>query len=247
MKEWKLAVSLAKFELLASPIHILVLCLLSPILTIFVTFLVLGPQLNDYLLNNYVGYDLLFLLIFLMTPAWLRPRTFLIQSINNSSDLWAAPTLVLQLQWPISIKALIKSRLIIYFFLSFPVQCILLLSLYVATPQLKMLISPGHYIIFCIIWLAIGIYLGYVMPASDVGDRINTKSVTIAFILLFGGVIAVLTFFHLVIGYGFIHSTILLAKSYPVLSIVGSLILLIIGLLYWQSYMKRQIHKLDYL
>src|SRR5690625_3123801 len=151
MKEWKLAVSLAKFELLASPIHVLALCLLSPILTIFVAFIVLGPQLNDYLLNNYVGFDFLFLFIFLMTPAWLRPRTFLIQSISNNSDLWAAPTLVLQLQWPISIKTLIKSRLIIYFFLSFPAQCIFLFAIYVILAKLQEVISQSEYIIFCII------------------------------------------------------------------------------------------------
>ncbi|HLS20863.1 MAG TPA: hypothetical protein VK056_04250 [Bacillota bacterium] len=246
MKEWKLALSLAKFELTASPLHLLMLYLVNPLLTFLIVVLVISPQLNDYLQINYVGFDLLFSLIFLLAPAWVRPRGFLVQSINQNSELWAAPTLVLQLQWPITVKTLIKSRLIIYFFLSFPLQCVFLFAIYVIPAKLQEVISPSEYIIFCIIWLAAGVYLGYIMPASDVGDEINVKSVTIAFILLIFGIIAILTFFHLIIGYGLIHSTILLAKNYPVISTISSFVLLIAGLYYWQHYMKKQIHKLDY-
>lgn len=246
MNEWKLALSLAKFELTASPVHLLMLYLLSPLLIFFIVLFMINPQLSEYLQTNYVGFDLLFLFIFLWAPAWLRPRSFLIQSINDNDEFWAAPTYVSQLQWPISLNTLIKSRLIIYFFLSFPLQGIFLFIMYITSGALQTIITPGEYIVFCILWLAAGVYLGYVMPASDVGDKMNAKSIAIAFFILVAGGIAVITFFHLIIGHGIIYSAILLAKKYPILSTIGSFVLLVAGLYYWTFYMKKQTQKLDY-
>jgi len=246
LKSWKLAWSLAKFELTASPLYLLSLCLFNPLLIFLVVFLVISPVFNDYLQNNDVGFDFIFLILFLLAPAWHRPKRFLMQSVSQNSDLWAAPSLVLQLQLPITKNTLIKSRLLIYFFLSFPAQCLLLLAMYLVTPQLQTMVTPIEYIVFCIIWLSIGVYAGYIMPAGDVGDEINVKSVTIAFLQLNVGTIAILTFFHLVIGYGLVHSTILIAKKYAILSVVGSLALLIAGLYFWSSYMRNRLYKTDY-
>lgn len=246
MKEWKLALSLAKLELTAYPIHLLMLYLLNPLLTFIVVLLVVNPALNNYLQTNYVGFDLVFLFAFIMAPAWLRPRGFNVQSIEQYEGLWAAPTVVLQLQFPIKVKTLIKSRLIIYFFLSFPLQLVLLFAMYITPSKLSAIIAPSEYIIFCFIWLAMGVYLGYMMPASDVGGEVNSKSVAITLFLITVGAITLLTFFHVVLGFGLLHSTILLAKNYPVMSIIVSFVLLIIGLFYWPYYMKNKIRKLDY-
>src|SRR5690625_4670586 len=162
MEQWKRAFRLATFELTASPLHLLTLYILSPILLLFIGLFMVSPILDAYFEKNYVGIDFLFILLFTLVPAWSRPNKFQLQQIDSDHDLWASPTLVMQLQLPIPKETLIKSRLVIYFFYSFPFQCLFLFLTYVLTPAINMTMSPGSYLAFSVIWLSFGVYVGYI-------------------------------------------------------------------------------------
>ena len=247
MKSWKQAFWLAKFELTASPLHLLALYILGPLFILFLTLTIFSLSFDNYLDTNYVGFDMIFIFLLTLVPAWLRPKGSQIQQVNSDHELWAAPTLVMHLQLAIPKEILIKSRFVIYFFYSFPLQCIFLFSIYIMTPNLQSMISPSDYLVFCIIWLSFAIYIGFIMPAGDVGDRINLKTVTLSFIGIVFGTIAFLTSFILMTRHGLVYSTIIVAQKWPILSIIGSLGLAILGILYWQYYMKKSINKTDYL
>lgn len=247
MKHWKQAFWLAKFELTASPLHLLALYILGPLLILFFTFIGVSTELTNYLNKNYVGFDLMFVIIFSIAPAWLRARSFNVQKMSSDGELWASPTLAMQLQLPIPKEALIKSRFVIYFFYSFPLQCIFLFAIYIMTPAIQSMMTPSTYLVFCIIWLSFGIYAGYIMPASDVGDHVNVKTMIWSTIGLLFGTITLLTFFILIIRHGVIYTTIILAQKWPLLSIGGSMILTVLGLTYWQYYMRKKIDATDYL
>src|SRR5690625_7219200 len=107
MNTWKQAFWLAKFELKASIANIF-LCwfILSILGFLFLT------SFNDYLENNYAGFDIFFLLIFSYAPYWLRSSHF--QCKKLSAHLYASPTLIMQIHLPIPQDTLIKSRLIVY-------------------------------------------------------------------------------------------------------------------------------------
>lgn len=247
MEHLKKAFSLAKYELTASPLHVLLLFAIGLPGTFLFMFVGISPMLAEYLTNNFVGFDIWFLIIFLLVPAWLRPKSLQIQNINPGGDLWAAPALILQLQLPIRLKTLTMSRMVLYFFFSFPLQCLMLLSMYLVTPSIQSALSFPDYAIFSFIWLMAGIYLGYIMPASDVGDPINVKTVSTAFILLLISSIGLLTLFHITLGMGLVQATIFLAINYPILSMIGSIFLAVSGLYYWQWFMIRRIKQTDYL
>src|SRR5690625_134521 len=114
MKIWKQALWLANFELKASIVNIL-LCwfVLSFLGLIFLT------SFNGYVENNYVGFDIFFLLIFSYAPYWLRSRHFQYQKISDR--LYASPTWIMQRQLPIPKEILIKSRFLIYLAYLLPV------------------------------------------------------------------------------------------------------------------------------
>lgn len=239
MKHSKRAFSLAFLEIKTS---ILYLLLFIPVFVVFT--LLFTTSFSPYLKANNVGFDFLFILIFSVIPIWLRNKHFQIQKIQGS--VWASPTYVMQMQLPIPTQILAKSRLITYLFFSIPFHALLLLLIYLFTPALQVTLTPFVYFSFSIIWICFGVYGGLIMPASDVGDIITVKTMTISSIGLITGFIIALTFFHLVLGYGIVYWTIMIAQNYPLSSIILSIFLAILGFRFWQQMMIRKTKQFDY-
>ncbi|MBP1970974.1 MFS family permease [Virgibacillus natechei] len=240
MRDWKQAYWLAKFEWKSSIKAFIWTFLFFTVIALF--FL---ESFSAYLDNDYVGFDVLFIILFALAPSWLRSKEFQIQKI--SGELWASPSLIMLTQLPLSKNVVTKSRFIVYFAYAFPYQLLMLIALYVVNPEFQVMMSPVSHIAFAIIWLAFGVYVGFIMPVSDSGDRANTKIVTFYSIVLIIGGIGILTFFHFIFGYGFVYWTVMLSQNWPLLSSVISIVLAFLGFNYWQRYMKRNIDKLDYL
>ncbi|MFD1361392.1 hypothetical protein [Lentibacillus salinarum] len=240
MKDWKEAYRLAMFEIKKSkwsfPISFVVFVLIG---------LSIGSLLGDYLDNSYVGPDFIFVLLFTFMPAWAKPKDFQIKQLNGG--MWVPPPVIMLKQLPVKENVLIKSRFIIYYIFSLPIQVVFLLILYASSPGLRDVLPPGSYVAFSIIWLAFSFYIGGILPASDAGTITNTGMVTLYGIMILLGFITVLTFIHMITGQGIVYWTVIVAEKWSIVSSVISIILAFFGATYWRHNMRQTIRKMDYL
>ncbi|MBY7144904.1 hypothetical protein KFZ56_17960 [Virgibacillus sp. NKC19-3] len=240
MQDWRQAYWLATFEWKTSLKTFIGLFLFYAFMTLF--FL---PSFSAYLENDFAGFDLFFMILFALAPAWLRTKEFKYQKI--SGEIWASPALIMFAQLPVSKNIIIKNRFIVYAAYSVPYSLLMLIALYIVNPEFQVMMSPLSHVAFIIIWIAFGIYAGFIMPASDAGDKVNTKIMTFYTIGLIIGGLMLLTFFHLLFGNGPVYLTIIAARHWPLLSSIISIVLVFLGFHYWQRYMNKQMDKLDYL
>src|SRR5690625_652314 len=205
MKSWKEAYWLAKFELKESKLSFLFLLL-------FYLLIILGliSNFESYLDANFVGLDFFFVLLFTYAGIWTKPKHFQVQQMND--ELVASPTILMLQQLPITKDLIVKSKFIIYFVYSVPPQILLLISLYIFTPSLHGMIEISSYLVFAIIWLSFGAYIGGVIPASDAGDKASKLKVAVYGVLLLIALIVFFTIFRLFSDHCIVHWTIFLAK-----------------------------------
>lgn len=239
MQEWKQALGLAMFELKASLKGFLFVFLLYTLLALSVI-----STLGDSVSINHGIVDLLFLLAFGFVPLFMKPKEFQYQ---KDGDFWGLPFFIMLSQLPITKKVLVQSRFILYFIYSFPFQFLLLALLYVLNADLQGMLSPLSYITFSIIWLSFGVYMGYMMPASDAGYKANTKKFVFDSIAQYGGSIALFVIYQYVFDYGIVYWTVIFAQKWPFLSLVLSIVLALFGCQYWKSYLKKKMGEIDYL
>src|SRR5690625_2465963 len=229
------------FELKQSKLNFL-------LLLIFLPLIILGfiASFESYLDLNFVGIDFYFILSFTFATVWTKPKYFQVQQLND--ELVASPTVVMLQQLPISNELIIKKCFFIFFFIfSFHPHFFLFIALYLFTPTIHGIMDLSLYIVFAIIWLSFGVYMGGIIPTSDAGDRASPRKVVVYAVLMLVGIIAFFTIFHIVSDYGIVHWTLIIAKEWPILSSVFSVIFAYFGFIYWQSYMKKMMEKLDYL
>ncbi|MGM8364931.1 hypothetical protein ACLIBG_05530 [Virgibacillus sp. W0181] len=240
MKQWKEAIWLATLELKTSPLNYLfALCITGLLGLFFIT------SFSSYIENNYVGFDLFFMLLFSILSSWFRGKDYQYQKVSGS--IWASPTYIMQTTLPIPLDTLAKSRLIFHFLLSFPLQVLILSSAYMLTPALQSFLSAFEYIAFAIIWLSFGVYAGYIMPAGDAGDKLKNRDIVIGFVGILVGLTVLFTFFHLLLGYGVVYWTMKMAQNSPFLSIIISTLIAGIGFNYWTKTLKKRTKRMDYL
>lgn len=181
MDTWKQAYWLAGFELKAK----LKSYFLMLAFYIFVGFICLSA-FDEYLMDNFYAFDLLFLLLFIMFPAWMKPKIFQMQKMDG--DLWTVPAVVMLQQLPVPKAVIVKSRFIIHSVYSFPYQLILLATLLVLSSAFREMITPLSYTAFLIIWLAVSVAVGFSMAASEAGGTYDKKLLTKSFVSLILGI-----------------------------------------------------------
>lgn len=240
MKSWKQAFWLAKSEWKVSIVNIFLSWLILTIVTlIFLT------SFNRYMEENYIGFDIFFLLVFSFGPFLFRSKYF--QYKNVSGHIWASPTLIMQAQLPIPKDILAKSRLIIYFAYLLPFILTIFPIMYIGYSPIREVLSLPVYLVFVIIWICYCLYFGILLPASDVGDYATPKRMTYYFIFSFIIFFGIFIFFYKVLGYGIVAWTIRVAQNWPFLAIIISVILLVVSWKFMLFYMKKTMKKLDYM
>lgn len=239
MNEWKQAFGLAAFEWKVSSQSAIIFFFLN-----ILYFLIVFSFLPIVEGGTTVVGDILFIIIFLIMPSSMKPKDLRLQKI--SGEVWAAPPVIMLQQLPILKSVIVKSRFILYFFYSFPNQLIFLIFMYVLTPEIREM-SLGSYLAFAIIWLAINIYIGCIMPTSDGGGIINWKTMlgSSFFYIVLG--VAVFSLFHFVLDIGFVEWTLKIAQDLPLAASGISILLAWGGFIYWQRSLKKTMEKLDYL
>lgn len=240
MDTWKEALWLAKFELKKSLKSFFMFIVALLFLSIFFT-----TTMPEYLEKGLVGLDLFFLIAFGTVAGWVKQKEFQLQKM--SGDLWASPFFITLNQLPITRDVLAKSRFIIYFIYSIPFNLLLLILLYVLSPELRMVMPIYSYIAFSFIWMSYGIYFGLAFPAADAGDQMGLIKQIIYTILFFFGIIAVLVIFQLLYGDGLVSWTMMVARKWPISSMIVSIVATIIGIRYWKSYIFKKMREVDYL
>lgn len=240
MKAWKEALWLARIELSASILNFL---LLFVFILFMVSFIVL--QISEYLEGGFISFDLFYLLIFTVGPLWAKPKSFQLQKINDGR--YASPAVGMLQQLPIEKEIIIKSRFIISFVYTIPVQLTVLLLLYVFSIPIQNMMSLGMYVAFMIVWISFGVYVGGMFPASDVGDKKrSTFYIWGSFIATMIVVIGILMGIQVTFGQGIVSFSIALAQKWPILSTCISIFLAIIGFHYWQFSMNKKMNEVDY-
>src|SRR5690625_5266619 len=213
------------------------------VVSIFISIFI-GMTFNDYLSNQSIGFDVFFLILFSIFSAWFKPEAT--QYKNVSGELCASHIFIMYKQLPIPEDIIVKSRFINHFMYSLPMLSLILCLNYLITYTEQPILTPLEYVSFSIIWLSFSIYIGLIMGASDAGDRVNVKTMLLAFLQTGAFFIIILGLFHYVFDIGVVYWTVTLAKKYTLIAALISILLSIIGIRFWQSFMKNTIKKMDY-
>lgn len=237
MTEWKEAFWLVKFELKHSLKQFPLLAL--GFVLIFLLITSISP---NYFEQATMGLDFFFAIIFSGFLSQLaRPKDFQLQKFR--SIRYAAPFLTALNQLAMKREVIVKYRFITYFVLLLLSNGLLLILLY---PTFQAFMTLPAYIAFAFIWFCFGIYIGCVTPAFEVGSNLGWNIFYGCFIG-FGLILLYLFVFYKWYKNGLITWTIDIANYYPVISIVVSIILSIIGWNFWMKIMRNRMKKTDYL
>lgn len=239
MEDWKQAYSLALFELKHSKINFLYLLLILA----FVLFLVV-PSFPEYFANSSMGLDIAFILTFTIVSQWARPKLFRSQKLSGGR--YACHYLITLNQLPIKKEIIVKYRFLTYIMTSIPFQLLFLLFLYILTPSLHAKMTISSYLVFSVIWFCFSFYLGSSNIHSEAGSNLYVNIAVSIIIAPFLLVLFTFLFYKSLFQDGFVGWTIFIAQHYPILSIITSLILAIIGSVFWMKRMVRRMETYDY-
>ncbi|GGB38259.1 hypothetical protein F3157_14045 [Virgibacillus dakarensis] len=240
MQDWKQAFRLAMFELKASKGSFLALFLF------FLLMLFFFKTVLDYDLDKKTGiFDIFVFYIFSsFMMLVVKRKGFQIAKINE--DVIASPSFVMLSQLAIKKDTIIKSRFIIHFVYSFPFQLVFLICLYPLTPGIQHALPVSSYIGLAVIWLSFSFYFGYGFPASEAGIKGTVKATILSYAMIMAGLLIII-FIPILSGYSIFYWTIILSRNWPLASSLVSIILAILGVIYWMHYARKSIEKFDYL
>jgi hypothetical protein len=240
LNEWKQAYRLAAIEIVVSIKHFVLISVFYIAMS-----LIFMQSFDFYLEGEFRFFDVMFLLIFIMFPAWMKRKEFQLRKMDG--DLWTSPSILMLQHLPISLIVIIKSRFIIHAFYSFPFQLILLIAMPLMSVNFRDAMTPLTYIVFVLIWISLSIAVGFIMAASEAGGNFKTKSIVLSFFYLLVAICALYFLFPLLLDKGFVEWTMSIAKDHTLLSITMAVVLSIGGWKYWQFDMRRTMKNTDYL
>ncbi|MEN2767157.1 hypothetical protein [Ornithinibacillus xuwenensis] len=236
MKRGNEAVRLAAYEIRRSYVTMIMTYLVA---AIFLANLII--HFSSYMENGTTLYDFLFITLFAIQPLVPKAKGFEIEVLQEG--FMAAPIVMMQKQLPIHHETIIKSRLFVHFFYSFPIHLILLIALYLAT-SLHDILSIGSFVALCTIWLSYSICCGLIIPRISIGIKgfiATNYGITIIVIMLAPVLLMGLTFVHVFFDNGIVYWSFVLAEQWPVLSIVLSIFIGAIGYFFWIRKMRKAI------
>lgn len=237
MSAWKQAFWLAKFELKHSLKQFPLLAL-----GFIVIYLLITSISPNYFKEATMGLDFFFTLTFSGFLSQLaRPKDFQLQKFRSIQ--YAAPFLTALNKLAIKQEVIVKYRFITYFVLLLLSNGLMLILLY---PSFQSVMTLHAYIAFSVMWFCFGIYIGCVTPAFEISSNLGW-SIFYGCFIGFGLFLFYLFAFYKWYKNGLITWTIDIASQYPVISIIVSLILSIIGWNFWMKIMLNKVKKTDYL
>lgn len=239
LEDWKQAVALAKFELRNSKRALIPLGFM--LITYAFLMIYAAPELGETFF-----YDLFFLVFIGMAASWAKPKVFQLNKMSNGS--WGAPYFVMLHQLPIRKEILVKNRFVIYYAYSIPSHALFLISIYAFSEEIRTILTFPEYAAFMVIWLSFGIYWGTAFPLTDIGEvtKMGTFKMwlyTVLFLVIVVGGVILLQWFT---GYGVVYGSMMLAKNWPLLSSLLSIIAAVVCTKLVLRQANKKIMKIDY-
>ncbi len=239
--QFKKSIRLAQLELKHSLLNLL-LC--WGVVTIFGTMMGYEVGLKYVQGEDGIQYDIVFCLVLGLVPYWFRSKHF--QYHKQAGEVWASPSLIMQSMLPIPKKVLFQSRLLIYLVYYLPAAIAILIVTYSISAEIRTLMEPTVYLFFSIIWMTVSLAIGLSLAASDVGDEINVRTMTIAILSIAGSIGALYTVFYIIGDKGILAMMMNVAANHAGVGILICALVLIASFLYWPRYMEKKMRKLDY-
>lgn len=237
----KQSVWLARLELKHS---ILNLVLSWIVLTAFSTLILYEIAMKYSQGEGGLQYDLIFCFVLGLAPYWFRNKHF--QYNKQSNNVWASPTLIMQSILPVPKKALFQSRMIIYFAYYLPAAITALIVTYAISADMRALMVPTAYLIFALIWMSLNVCTGMVLAASDVGDHITVRTMTVAILILAGIIGLIYILFYILVKEGLLYHIIHTATHDGWIALICCALALTASFQYWPYYMNKKMKQLDY-
>lgn len=189
-------------------------------------------------------YDLMFLFIFLLFPAWMKGKDF--QVIRIGHDLWTSPAIVMLQQLPITKETIVKSRFLIYLSYSFVFLLMLLGALPVVSAEFRDMMTPLSFVTLFLVWFSFSVAVGLLMAASEAGGNYSTKSFVIAWIQIIAALAVLYIIWRYVLPAGLLMMTIQAAKDWTLITLAAAVVAAIAGWNLWQHKMKGYMNNADY-
>src|SRR5699024_2297639 len=156
---------------------------------------------------------------------------------------YTTPILITLNQLAIDKRIIVVYRFTVYLLTYGTFAILLLCSIF---PFFHPYLTLSEYLVFSVIWFAIGVYIGGTNPAFDAYFNLGWN---IFFALIFGPIIFFVYLFIFLNWNetGFVGWSLHLAIHYPWISVFLSIALAVFGLVFWINFMKKRMEKTDYL
>ncbi len=201
---------------------------------------------SAYLENWFMLFDLLFLITIGVAAMWAKPKTFRLEKSDDNS--FKKSYFVMLYQLPIRKEVLIKNLFVIYFVYSIPFHALFLISIYAFSGTMQSFMTLPEYIAFFIIWMSFGIYWGVMYPIADLGEvtKSSTFKLWLYIALFLAFVVGVFLLFNQYTGQGIVYWTMVVAKKWPLLSSILSIIAAYLGTTLALRRATKKIKQIDY-
>lgn len=146
-------------------------------------------------------------------------------------------------QLPIRNEVIVKHRFLVFACYTIPFNIVFLLDIYFI-PLFFDEMSMTTFLVFSVIWICFSFYLGLGTVSYEAG--IKLIDVIISIVVLIGLFFVYYIFFFKLYNDGLISWTIHIATDYPLLSILTSISLAVIGWKFWSNSMLNRIKRFDY-
>lgn len=238
MNEWKQAYGLAKIELSEMKPFVLY----YSALIIYFVILINGTA-TDYFDKAYFGLDILFALLFILLPRYLRKRYFQWMALEQG---WYASHFHIALSsLPVKNKVIAKYHYLMHAVISLPIQLSILIAVYVSSEAFRAQLSLSSFIVFTIFWLSINLFLGASGSFSAVGSNlfINAGLFFLAAIVFF---VAGTFIFYVAFTDGIVGWTIYMAEAHTLLTVIIAILLTSVGPKMWTTLTVLKMSRYNY-
>lgn len=239
---WKDAWWLTKFEWNKMKFSFLISVLVIVLFSIF--FGMVFPSYEGGLLSK-VLFDILFLIGMTLIPYLGRTKEYALNKLYG--NFWGSPYFNFLSQTPISEKALIRSRFLIYSLQSFVLNIILFSLMYTFSHNIREAFLVGDFILFSLFWITIGLQMSALLAATEVGSEMSIGKMIIYSIILYAGLLGVGIGYYWIFSKGIIEGTIFLIENYPIITLLVAILLLVVDYIFWLRYSNKVIHRSNYL
>ncbi|MGE8202952.1 hypothetical protein ACQKP0_00080 [Heyndrickxia sp. NPDC080065] len=243
-QSWIDAWWLTKFEIKKIKFSLLLSVLVVVVYSFAYSTLFPNFKITDQMFSK-VFFDLLFVAGVTTIPYLGRTKDYGLKRLYG--DFWGTSYFNFLFQTPISKKALVKSRFLTYGLQSLVLNIILLVLFYILSQPFQESLTLGNFILFTIVWLTLGLQASAMLAASEVGSEMSMSKIIFYSILVYTIILGAAFWYYKATGLGIVEGTINLIVSYPVFTLVGSILLLIIGYFLWGRYSFKIITKNNYL